>query len=113
MWKFQIHSETFQGFSFGVINTHHKKIKNMIDLGSKWVSNSKDKQYPSKVVKSSITDCKSGDIIELYLDLEVRKLRMHNPRTKQSDTWDRVKGEVSPVFHLANNGDMVSLKIPH
>ena len=113
MWKFQIHSETFQGFSFGVINTHHKKIKNMIDLGSKWVWNSKDKQYPSKVIKSSITDCKSGDIIELYLDLEVRKLRMHNPRTKQSDTWDRVKGEVSPVFRLANNGDMVSLKIPH
>ena len=118
MWKIQIHSETFKGFSFGVINTHCKRGK-LVNLGSKWVWSSKGKEYsylPSgtqTVVRSSITDCRSGDIIELYLDLEGRKLRMHNPRTKQSDTWDGVKGEVSPVFHLANNGDKVSLKIPH
>ena len=65
----------------------------MVDLGSKWVWSSKGKEYllPSgalKVVKSSITDCKfSGDIIELYLDLRGRKLRMHNSCTKQLDTW--------------------------
>ena len=117
LWKIQIHSETFQGFSFGVIKTYRRNGR-LVNLGSKWVWSSKVKEYtlPSgaqRGAKSSITDCQSGDIIELYLDLEGRKLRMHNPRTKQSDTWDGVSGEVSPVFHLANNGDKVSLKVPH
>ena len=117
MWKIQIHSETFQGFSFGVVNVLFRNGK-LVKLGSKWVWSSKNKQFPSsfgnlKVVKSSITDCKSGDIIELYLDCESERLRMQNLRTKQSDTWDGVRGAVSPVFHLANNGDKVSLMLPN
>ena len=52
-----------------------------------------------------------GDIVELYLDCERETLKMHNSRTGQSDDWDGVKGEVSPLFQLAKNGDRVSLKI--
>ena len=37
---------------------------------------------------------------------------MRNLCTKQSDTWDGVRGDISPVFHLANTGYKVSLKIP-
>ena len=62
MWKIQIHSETFQGFSFVVVNTLLRNGR-VVKLGSKWLWSSKNKLFPSsfgtqKVAKSSITDCK-------------------------------------------------------
>jgi len=36
---------------------------------------------------------------------------MYNLRTKESDTWSGVKGEVAPVFSMSDYGDNVSLVI--
>ena len=99
-WKFQTHGE----LSFGVITSRgssHRKM--LLTQNSKWLWNSRKKQHPMSYY--------GGDIVELYLDCENETLKMHNPRTGQSDAWDGVKGEVSPLFQMAKNGERVSLKI--
>ena len=107
-WKFQIHGE----LSFGVITSRGSSLRKMsLTQNSKWLWNSRKKQHTMWSYYGEDTSCASGDIVELYLDCEQETLKMHNPRTGQSDAWDGVKGEVSPLFQLAKNGDRVSLKI--
>ena len=116
MWKVQIHFKVVDGFSFGLINASRQPNGKVIKLGNWWAWNSKQKQYPllsgdQSTTESTITHCASGDIIELYLDCEDGTLKMINQRTKQSDTWIGVRGEVLPAFCMAAHGDKVSLKM--
>lgn len=105
MWKVQIYGKISQGLSFGVVNTSKSDENEILGLEElNWVCCPKKKNFP--------LDCNSGDIIELYLNFDSKKLVIYNPRTKHSDTWEGVEGEVSPVFHMVKNGDKVSLKIP-
>lgn len=105
MWKVQIYGKISQGLSFGVVNTSKSDENEILRLEElNWVCCPKKKNFP--------LDCNSGDIIELYLNFDSKKLVIYNPRTKHSDTWEGVEGEVSPVFHMVKNGDKVSLKIP-
>ena len=107
-WKFQIHGE----LSFGVITSRGSSQRKMLlTQNSKWLWNSRKKQHTRWSYYGEETSCASDNIVELYLDCERETLKMHNPRTGQSDAWDGVKGEVSPLFQLAKNGDRVSLKI--
>lgn len=104
------------GFSFGIINITRKPNVKLTKLGNWWAWNSTLKQFPlpsgaQSSVESTITDCASGDIIELYLDHGDGTLKMYNPRTKQSDVWAAVEGEVLPLFFMTANGDGVSLKL--
>ena len=117
MWRVQIHGDISNGFSFGIIASNRHNAKNLLTERQKiWIWNSGMKQYPDEEEgplgnMSIINNCISGDIIELYLDCERRTLKMFNPRTAQTDTWEGVEGEVSPLFQMTNNGDKVSLKI--
>ena len=129
MWKVQIHGKVMDGFNFGLFNpTREPEYNNgqLTKLGNWWAWNSKQKQSlfdessPSgdiistpitESTGSTITHCASGDIIELYLDCEDGTLKMFNQRTKQSDTWIGVRGEVLPAFCMAAHGDKVSLKM--
>ena len=115
-WKVQIHGKVMDAISFGLINASRQPNGKHITLGKWWAWNSKQKQYPllsgdQSATESTITHCTSGDIIELYLDCEEGTLKMFNQRTKQSDTWIGVQGEVLPAFCMASHGDKVSLKM--
>ena len=68
-----------------------------------------EKYHPSYTQKSTIKKCKSGDIIEFYLDCYNRKLTIYNQRTKESDSWQGIKGKVCPVFEMSKDGQEVSL----
>ena len=116
MWRVQIHGDISNGFSFGIIASNRHNAKNLTERQKMWIWNSGMKQYPDKEEgplgnMSIINNCISGDIIELYLDCERRTLKMFNPRTARTDTWEGVEGEVSPLFQMTNDGDKVSLKI--
>lgn len=105
MWKVQIYGEISQGLSFGVVNVSKSDENEILGLEElNWVCCPKEKNFP--------LGCDSGDIIELYLNFDSKKLVIYNPRTKHSDTWEGIEGEVSPVFHMVTIGDKVSLNIP-
>ena len=105
MWKVQIYGKISQGLSFGIVNTSKSDENKILGLEElNWVCCPKENNFQ--------LGCNSGDIIELYLNFDSKKLVIYNPRTKLSDTWEGVEGEVSPVFHMVKNGDKVSLKIP-
>ena len=53
----------------------------------------------------------SGDVAELYLDLDDGTLMVYNAGNAQLYVWDGIEGEVSPVFCMSSNGDKVSLKL--
>ena len=113
-WKVQIYGKIMDGISLGLINASRQPNGKRIKLQKWWAWNSKQKQYPllsgdQSATESTITHCTSGDIIELYLDCEEGTLKMFNQRTKQSDTWIGVQGEVLPAFCMASHGDKVSL----
>ena len=117
MWRVQIRGNISNGFRFGIIASNRHNARNlMIKRQRMWIWNSGMKQYPDKEETQSgnmiiIDNCISGDIIELYVDCECRTLKMFNPRTAQTDTWEGVEGEVSPLFQMITNGAKVSLKI--
>ena len=105
MWKVHINGKISRGCSFGIVNTSRNGDHELLELGElNCVCCPKKKNLP--------LGCNSGDIIELYLNFDSKKLVIYNPRTKKSDTWDGVHGEVSPVFHLVTKGDKFSLKLP-
>ena len=105
MWKVQIYGKISQGLSFGIVNTSKSDENKILGLEElNWVCCPKENNFQ--------LGYNSGDIIELYLNFDSKKLVIYNPRTKLSDTWEGVEGEVSPVFHMVKNGDKVSLKIP-
>ena len=105
MWKVHINGKISRGCSFGIVNTSRNGDNELLELGElNCVCCPKKKNLP--------LGCNSGDIIELYLNFDSKKLVIYNPRTKKSDTWDGVHGEVSPVFHLVTKGDKFSLKLP-
>ncbi|KAL9963705.1 hypothetical protein ACROYT_G027238 [Oculina patagonica] len=114
-WKAKLLGNVSKGFSFGVIATS-KASDGTVSLktsGNRWVwnSNSKHLSLSSNVQKSSITNCASNDIIEMYLDCDNGTLMMYNQRTKQSDTWGGVTKGVCPVFEMTTDGHQVSLKV--
>lgn len=105
MWKVQIYGEISRGLSFGVVNVSKSDENEIVGLEElNWVCCPKEKNFP--------LGCDSGDIIELYLNFDSKKLVIYNPRTKHSETWEGVEGDVFPVFHMVTIGDKVSLKIP-
>ncbi len=114
-WKAKLLGNVSKGFSFGVISTSRGSDGKVSPStsGNRWVwnSNCKHLSSSSNVQKSSITNCESNDIIEMYLDCANGTLMMYNQRTKQSDTWDGVTGGVCPVFEMTTDGHQVSLKV--
>ena len=112
MWKVQVFGNVLQGLSFGVRSQRADDTPGQI--GNWWVWNSKQVHqvlFDDHVkTESTISDCASNDIIELYLDCEDGTLMMYNQRTQQSDTLANIMGDVFPVFCLITNGDKVSLK---
>lgn len=126
MWKVQVHGNILHGFSLGIIDTIRNRNGKLIQLGNRsWVWNSRDDEkvneevdYESDDEEALRTVCDieqlgSDDIVELHLDLEDGTLMLYNPRTKYSVIWDGIEGNinVSPVFRMSTNGDMVSLKV--
>jgi len=116
MWKARLYGNVLQASTFGICSSRGPD-GTPGQQGNWWVWNS-GKVF--KVVNGSqvlannvsmINNVMTGDIIEFYLDCENGTLKIYNPRTRQSDTLDGVKGDVIPVFRMTNNGDKVSLRI--
>ena len=112
LWKVQVFGNILQGLSFGVCSERTDDTPGQ--LGNWWVWKSQEAHqvlFDSQVKRvSTISDCASNDIIELYLDCEDGTLMMYNQRTQQSDTLGNIMGDVFPVFCLITNGDKISLK---
>ena len=103
-----------EGFSFGVISSNQGSHGTLAKLGNWWLWNSMQMKHLCSssnipVQQSSINHCTSNDIIEMYLDCDEGTLMMYNQRTKESDIWHEVQGDVCPVFHMTTDGDQVSL----
>ncbi|KAL9963704.1 hypothetical protein ACROYT_G027236 [Oculina patagonica] len=103
-----------EGFSFGIITTSRGSHGTLAKLGNWWLWNSTRMKHLLSssnidVQESTINHCASSDIIEMYLDCEAGTLKMYNQRTKESDIWHGVEGDVCPVFHMTTDGDQVSL----
>ena len=103
-----------EGFSFGIISSSRGSHGTLAELGNWWVWNSMRMKHLLSssnidVQLSTINHCESNDIIEMYLDCDNGTLLMYNQRTKESDIWHRVEGDVCPVFHMTTDGDQVSL----
>ena len=113
MWRVQIHGDVSNGFSFGIVASNRCNATNItIDRNRMWTWNSGMKVYPDKEIRAwGNMSCMNGDIIELYLDCVRGTLKMYNLRTAQTETWEGVKGEVFPLFHMTTSGDKVSLKM--
>ena len=114
-WKVKLTGSVSKGLSFGVIATS-KASNGTVSVstqGSWWVWSSKCKHLSSSsnVQTSSITNCASNDIIEMYLDYDKENLTMYKQRTKQSDIWDKVTKGVCPVFGMTTDGNQVSLQV--
>ena len=102
------------GFSFGVISSSQGSHGTLAKLGNWWLWNSMQMKHLCSssnipVRQSSINHCTSNDIIEMYLDCDDGTLMMYNQRTKESDIWHEVQGDVCPVFYMTTDGDQVSL----
>ena len=101
-WKVQISGDVSNAFAFG--------ISAQRPCEDKWTWMSSIKHQPSSYSQqSSITNCADSDVIEFYLDLDNRILTMYNQRTKESDTWRKVKGTVCPMFKMCVHGQAVFL----
>ena len=104
-WKAKISGEVSNGFSFGVGVSKEMRCP----CKDQWMWEAGEKYHPLYTEKSTIKKCKSGDIIEFYLDCDNRKLTIYNQRTKESDSWQGIKGKVRPVFEMSKDGQEVSL----
>jgi len=103
-----------EGCSFGIITSSQGSHGTLAKLGNWWLWNSTRMKHlcSSSIIpvqQSSINHCVSNDVIEMYLDCDNGTLLMFNQRTKQSDIWHDVQGDVCPVFHMTTDGDQVSL----
>ena len=104
-WKAKISGEVSNGFSFGVGVSKEMRCP----CKDQWMWEAGEKYHPLYTEKSTIKKCKSGDIIEFYLDCDNRKLTIYNQCTKESDSWQGIKGKVRPVFEMSKDGQEVSL----
>ncbi len=116
LWRVKLSGNVSKGFSFGVIPTSRVSHTALLSTSENWwVWNSNWKHLFSssnvQQLKSSITNCASNDIIEMYLDCDNGTLMMYNQRTKQSDTWGGVTKGVCPVLQMTTDGHQVSLKV--
>lgn len=103
-----------EGCSFGIITSNQGSHGTLAKLGNWWVWNSTRMKHLCwssniPVQQSTIDHCMSNDVIEMYLDCDSGTVMMYNQRTKQSDIWYEVQGDVCPVFHMTTDGDQVSL----
>ena len=117
LWKVKLTGSdcVSKGLSVGVIATS-KALDGTVSVSTQgkwwvWSSNRKHLSSSSNVQTSSITNCASNDIIEMYLDCDNENLMMYHQRTKQSDIWDGVTRGVCPVFVMTTDGDQVSLQV--
>lgn len=114
MWKARVFGNILQGFSFGLCSSVSGETQGQSRKW--WVWNSRRvyqfvNHFQTAVKTSTIIDCVSGDIIEMYLDCEEGTLKMYNPRTKQSDALSGIESGVLPVFCMTSRGQKVSLKM--
>ena len=112
--KAEIKGNIQEGFSFGVISSSQGSHGTLAKLGNWWLWNSTrmKRLFSSSnipIQQSSINQCTSSDVIEMYLDCDDGTLMMYNQRTKESDIWHEVQGDVCPVFHMTTDGDQVYL----
>ena len=103
-----------EGCSFGIISSSQGSHGTLAKLGNWWLWNSTRMKHLCSssnipVQQSTINHCTSNDVIEMYLDCDDGTLMMYNQRSKQSDIWHEVQGDVCPVFHVTTDGDQVSL----
>ena len=105
-----------EGFSFGIISSNQGSHGTLAKLGNWWLWNSTRMKHLCSssnipVQQSTINHCTSNDVIEMYLDCDDGTLMMYNQRTKESDIWHEVQGDVCPVFHMTTDGDQVYLVV--
>ena len=105
-WKVQICGDNFENFCFGVgISPAAQQ-----PCQNKWTWTSGNKWEPlNQLQKSTMTACRSGNIIEFYLDCDNGTLKMYNQGTKEFDTWYGVNGIVRPMFQMGSCNQRVSL----
>ena len=112
--KAELKGNIQEGFSFGVISSSQGSHGTLAKLGKWWLWNSTRMKHLCSstnipVQQSTINQCTSSDVIEMYLDCDGGTLMMYNQRTKESDIWHEVQGDVCPVFHMTTDGDQVYL----
>ena len=89
-WKVQICGDNFENFCFGVGVSPAAQQP----CQNKWTWTSGNKWEPlNQLQKSKMTACRSGNIIEFYLDCDNGTLKMYNQGTKEFDTWYGVNGQ--------------------
>ena len=105
-WKVQICGDNFENFCFGVGVSPAAQQP----CQNKWTWTSGNKWEPlNQLQKSTMTACRSGNIIEFYLDCDNGTLKMYNQGTKEFDTWYGVNGIVRPMFQMGSCNQQVSL----
>ena len=105
-WKVQICGDNFENFCFGVGVSPAAQQP----CQNKWTWTSGNKWEPlNQLQKSKMTACRSGNIIEFYLDCDNGTLKMYNQGTKEFDTWYGVNGIVRPMFQMGGYNLQVSL----
>lgn len=114
LYKAELKGNIQEGFSFGVISSSQGSHGTLAKLGNWWLWNSMLMKHLCSfsnipVQQSTINQCTSNDVIEMYLDCDDGTLMMYNQRTKESDIWHEVQGDVCPVFHMTTDGDQVYL----
>ena len=105
-WKVCVSGNFTAAFAFGV----GVSPRDLRSGYSRWTWSSGHKYEPqAPLQESAITNCMNNDKIEFYLDCDNGTLMMYNQRTRQSDTWEGIRGEVHPLFELYRIGDQVTL----
>ena len=105
-WMVRISGNVTGEFAFGVGVSPETRCPCV----SQWTWSSGNKNQPSSPLQqSTITGCMDNDVIEIYLDCDNKTLMMYNQRTKQTDTWEELQGELRPIFELCYAGNVVSL----
>ena len=104
-WKVIITSNASGKFGFGVGVSPETRCP----CKSQWTWSSGNKYQASSAQQSTITVCFNGNVIEFFLDCDNKTLMMYSQPLNQTDTWEGLQGEVSPMFEMWRAGDAVSL----
>ena len=105
-WKVKICGDNFHNFCFGVGVSPAAQQPCQV----KWTWTPGNKCEPlNQLQRSTMTACRSGNIIEFYLDCDNGTLKMYNQGTKEFDTWYGVNGIVRPMFQMGGYNQQVSL----
>ena len=80
------------------------------NFGSSYSWSSQNNQFPTSIGCVISGDWQSGDVIELNLDCDQRKLTIRNQRTGRSATMGVPTAELFPYFNLHTVGNKITVK---